>query len=516
VAEENAGHAGAAIRAFARYVELGGAPPAERRFFGGNAPADVAYTVARLHALAGARDSAAHWLQRSLALGLRDPFQLGRDSTLRSLWGDPRFAPYASPRPLSRVAGWQADVRYLLNEIKRVHPGRDSTWPAITQAANRLIADAPTLSYDEFVLRVQRLLTLAGSGHTVVALEGIERWNRTLPVNFEALSDSLYIVAADSAYADLVGARILQIGGTPVNIALARLDSLMSADNRFGVIRARARWLRWPQVSAGLGLAPNDSTAQFLVETLHGGQKVATIRARANRYGDFSGGPPGYTLIPGAPNWITLDSLTPSVPLPLSRRDLRTPQWFSYIPESRTVYFGFNSVVDGPDETLAQFAARLLRFVDSARVERLIVDLRSNNGGNSLLLPPLIDGIAASRVNRPGGLYVLIGPYTFSAGMNAATFLERRTQAIFVGEPTPSSPNWVGESNNFFLPYSRVTLSVSDVYWQNSWPFDQRKWIAPSVFLPPTAAMRIARRDAALEAILATPLPTPPPARRGQ
>ena len=507
--ERNSGNRASAIGAFAKYLEQGGAPPIERAFFGGNAPADVAYAVAGLHAAAGHQDSAAHWLQHSLELGLRNPFRIGRDSTFRGLWTHPRFARFVATRAKTREEGWKADVAYLRNEIRRVHAGPNANMRAVEAAADRLMADIPSLSEGAFVVRVQRMLALAGSGHTVIALEGIERWNNTLPVNFETLSDSLYIVAADRAYADLVGARIIAVGGKPVGEALAMLDSLASVDNRFGVYRARARFLRWPQLSFALGLAPTDTTASFLVETLGGVRKSVTIRARSNRYADFSGGPAGYTLIAGAPAWATVDSLARSAPLPLSRRDLRTPYWFTHMPDKRTVYFAFNSVVDASTESLARFAARLLRFVDSAKVDRLIVDLRANNGGNSRLLLPLTDGIAASRVNRPGGLYVLIGPYTYSAAMNAATLLERHTQATFVGEPTPSPPNWVGESNNFYLPYSRVTLSVSDVYWQTSWPFDQRKWIAPSVYLPPTLAMRRARRDAALEAVLAAPLRSP-------
>ena len=509
IVERNAGNRNEAIRAFAKYVEQGGAPPADRSFFGGNAPANVAYAIASLHAVAGRPDSAGHWLQQALALGLRDPFQFGRDSTFRALWADPRFAPFTRSRAPSRVEGWRADVRFLRNEVHRVHAGANANIRAFDAAADRLIADIPSLSENAFIVRLQRMLRLMRSGHTVLGLEGIERWNNTLPVNFETLSDSLYIVAADSAHADLVGARILAIGGQPVERALPIFDSLASLDNKFGVYRVRARLLRWPQVSAVLGLGPNDSTAEFLVQTLGGARKSVLIRARPNRYADFSGGPPGYSFIAGAPNWVTVDSLNPSAPLPLSRRDLRSPYWFTFLPDTRTVYFSFNSVVDAPGESLAQFATRLLRFVDSARADRLIIDLRANNGGNTRLLPPLTDGIAASRVNRPGGLYVLIGPYTYSAAMNAAVLLERRTQATFVGEPTPSSPNWVGESNNFFLPNSRVTLSVSDVYWQTSWPFDQRKWLAPSVYLRPTLAMRRARRDAALEAVLAAPQRTP-------
>jgi hypothetical protein len=436
VAERSAGDPDGATHAFARYVDLGGVPADQRAFFGRNAPADVSYDISVIHATAGRQDSAVHWLQKALHLGLRNPLRLGTDTALREVWGDPRLAPFAAPRVSDPVEGRRADVRLLRAEIHRIHPAVHTTLSDIDAAADRLIADIPALSEDAFIVRLQRMLALVHSGHTVIALEGIERWARTLPVNFETLNDSLYIVAADRAYADLVGARIVGIGGRPVEDALAVLDSLASVDNRFGVYRARARNLRWPQISAALGLAPDDSTAQFDVVTLAGARKSERIRARPAVA--FVGGPPGYQFIPGAPDWITVDSLRRDVPLPLSRRDLRSAFWFTHLPNVRTVYLGLNSVADTPGESLADFATRLLGFVDSVRAARLIIDLRANNGGNSRLLPPLIDGIARSRLNRDGRLYALIGPYTFSAGMNAAGMLERQTRVTFVGEPSGS------------------------------------------------------------------------------
>lgn len=103
---------------------------------------------------------------------------------------------------------------------------------------------------------------------------------------------------------------------------------------------------------------------------------------------------------------------------------------------------------------------------------------------------------------------VLVGRFTFSAGMNAATLLERSSEAIFAGEPTASSPNYTGESNILRLPCTPlVHVSISDIYWQDSWPFDLRTWIAPLVYVPRTFADYAAKRDPALEMILATPLP---------
>ena len=58
------------------------------------------------------------------------------------------------------------------------------------------------------------------------------------------------------------------------------------------------------------------------------------------------------------------------------------------------------------------------------------------------------------------------------------------THAIFVGEPTGSSPNFVGETSH-----------ATDV----------RTWIPPTLYVPETFAAFRVRRDPALEAILAYP-----------
>ena len=70
------------------------------------------------------------------------------------------------------------------------------------------------------------------------------------------------------------------------------------------------------------------------------------------------------------------------------------------------------------------------------------------------------------------------------------------------GEPTGSSPNFIGEETIFTLPYSKVLANVSDLYWQSAWPMDYRTWIAPQIYTPPTFAAFSASRDPALEAII--------------
>jgi hypothetical protein len=80
--------------------------------------------------------------------------------------------------------------------------------------------------------------------------------------------------------------------------------------------------------------------------------------------------------------------------------------------------------------------------------------------------------------------------------------IERETDAIFVGEPTGSRPNFVGEVVPFTLPFSRTLVNVADVYWQTSWPEDDRPWIAPDLYAPPSFETFSQNRDPAMEAIL--------------
>ena len=80
---------------------------------------------------------------------------------------------------------------------------------------------------------------------------------------------------------------------------------------------------------------------------------------------------------------------------------------------------------------------------------------------------------------------MIIGRGTFSAAQNTATAIERETNAIFVGEPSGSRPNFIGETIPFTLPYSKAIVNVADLYWQTSWPMDHRPWIAPELYAPP-------------------------------
>jgi hypothetical protein len=317
---------------------------------------------------------------------------------------------------------------------------------------------------------------------------------RNLPIDFAFFTEGLYITAADNRYEDLLGAKILRFDNTPTEDTLRRLDPLINRDNEMaplvmGAMRLRSLWLLH-----GLGLIASPEKVSLTVVDRQGATRTVTLAADSDI--------PSRKLWDGLPpNWKTFQQ-TLGLPLPLYLKDMYRPYWFEYLPETKTVYFQFNRVLSDEKEPLDKFCERLFKFVNENDVQKLVIDMRWNNGGDSMLEPPLIKGLIRSdKINRRGKLFVIIGRRTFSAAQNGATWIERNTDAIFVGEPTGSSPNFIGEESPFELPYSKLMANVSDLFWQSSWPDDKREWIAPLLYTPPTFEDYRHNRDAAMEAI---------------
>jgi hypothetical protein len=209
-----------------------------------------------------------------------------------------------------------------------------------------------------------------------------------------------------------------------------------------------------------------------------------------------------WNTFPFPNNWVGFSAVGAGL-TPLYLKNAEAFYSFQYLPDSRTVYFQFNRVLPDPNDPFDKFVERLFAFIEQHEVDRLIIDMRWNNGGNTYMLPPLIKALVSSpKINREGALFVIIGRRTFSAAGNAAAYIQRQTNAIFVGEPTGAKPNSLGDETYFTLPYSKLSISVADVYWESSWPQDFRNWIAPQIFVEPTFAAFSSNHDSALDAIL--------------
>ena len=254
-------------------------------------------------------------------------------------------------------------------------------------------------------------------------------------------------------------------------------------------------FLQQPYLLHGLGLIPEPTKLPLTVRADDATVQTILLPADINPIFYFFG-----NSLPES--WATVPQQAPGLP-PLYRKD-NGPYWFEYLAQDKAVYFQYRRVREDPDESFEDFCQRLFSFINDNETEKLIIDLRRNAGGNTFLHRPLLLGLIRNeKINQRGKLFVIIGRNTFSAAINASTMIEDYTNAIFVGEPTGASPNFVGETTLVTLRHSQLQFSISDLYWQTSWPMDHRRWIAPRLYIPPSFAAYRINRDPALEAILA-------------
>jgi tetratricopeptide (TPR) repeat protein len=485
-----------AIPALQRSVELG---------FG--QAQNQAYNVACAYAQLGDKDQAFAWLERALAMRFLNLELALTDPDLAPLRSDPRFQrliPLAvDTSGMSRAQGWRHDLDVLQWQIDRLgrapyrlHP---RSW--FQQQFAELAVSTGRRTDLQMAIEVMRIMRELGDGHSGLQHGATADWALSLPLQFQAFPEGVFITAASPEHRDLLGAQLTEFGGRPIEEVMRWVEQGVSVDNESGNARLNAAFrLRYTALlQAGGAIAERDGAALRL-RGLDGAERTVRVAADMSQ-------PDIWNQKPAPPGWVTLSQVLPG-PDPLYLRDPARNYWFEHLPARRTVYFAFNTIRDQPDESIAAFSRRLETFIAANQVDRLVIDLRWNNGGNAQLLTPLIAALLRSeRINRRGRLVVLIGPRTFSAAQSAATMIERYSNAMFVGEPTGSSPNFVGEEDAFTLPYSRLSVNVSHLEHQNSIPQDRRTWIAPLLLIPVTFADYRAKRDPALDAVLRIPIP---------
>ena len=102
---------------------------------------------------------------------------------------------------------------------------------------------------------------------------------------------------------------------------------------------------------------------------------------------------------------------------------------------SHTVYVRLVQIRGESAEPVHAFVRRMFASADSADARRLVIDLRSISGSDARLAVPLVRGIVTrDRFTKDGGLYVVVGPDSFTRTQTAAMLLQRYANPILVHE----------------------------------------------------------------------------------
>ena len=143
--------------------------------------------------------------------------------------------------------------------------------------------------------------------------------------------------------------------------------------------------------------------------------------------------------------------------------------------DARTLYVQYNRVEHQNPATLEELEAAL---TDPA-VERVVLDIRHNYGGEVPALDPFYALFDDPLVDVPGKLFVITGRNTWSAGSLLLARLEAGTSATIVGEGMGGNPTFYGDVTEVRLPYSGLVVTVTGMLEVGVDPDDPRDTIEP-------------------------------------
>jgi hypothetical protein len=393
-----------------------------------------------------------------------------------------------SSTDLKREIRWQDDLSYLAHELPKLHKNVffKISKTDFQREVEQLKQNIPTMNDDEIILGLARIVASIGDAHTQIALHQKATGFTRYPFKFYWFPSGIYVTDTTAEYKQVLGARLIKIGDSNIRAVTEKVTPLISHENDEWLKCLVPTYLDIPEVLYGLHITPSKNDGRFVFVNPLG--KTITLNVQSlSEPSKFKG---------------IAASVLPKPPLYRQNNDKY--YWYTYLPESQTIYLQYNVCEDMQSQPFDDFALKLLSFADTHPIKKFVIDLRNNDGGYSTVLDPLMYGILARpNLNRKGHLFTIIGRKTFSSAMMNACELKYQSNAILIGGPTGGKPDSYGNVQEFQLPNSKLFVTYTTKYFINS-P-DNVDSLQPDISVPITAKDYFTGKDPVMEQILKYP-----------
>lgn len=270
-----------------------------------------------------------------------------------------------------------------------------------------------SLSDSQFDLGVAQVVALADNGHSRVQPGPLSRRHNRLPCRFYHFDDGYRIIRARPACAELLGAKVLELDGHPIeDIADGMFQYFGGPRNHYDQF-ASVFFLESPELLNAAGLASAGDRLNLHVLLRDGAQRDVTIMAEP------------------------VDATAPRV----------------YSDE----YLSPKRIENEPADWVPLLAP------DAADHPRAIVlDLRLDQGGNFTTTASLMKNLTklAGSVEH---VYVLTSGWTFSAGIVSVALLKEHNgrKVTLIGEPVGDRIRLWAEGGSLKLPNSGLAIGFA-------------------------------------------------------
>ncbi len=360
------------------------------------------------------------------------------------------------------------DIQYFKEELPKRHKNLFSkiSKEEFDDQTEQLLKQVDQLGNKQVFVELNKIVAAVGDAHT-----SINYWDGySFPLQFWCSEDNIYVVNADIGLKEMMYSRVLKVDGVPIDEVLDQLTTLISYENESWLLAMLPNYLRLPVYLNGLGIIPKETEAVFTVEK---SGEIQDFRVSALKYGETG------DYVKDKAEDILLGSFEKYYA-------------YEYLPDHKSLYFRYNVCADMEDESFADFNNDMMNQLEQLAVDKIIVDLRSNTGGNSEILNPFTKRLRDYYMkNSDVKIYILVGRHTISSGMFAIYRIKEAVpEAISVGEPTGGALDCYGDVREMKLPNSQLPVGYSTKYFEFTKMFTYKNdgigTFLPDVILQPT------------------------------
>ncbi|MEM7536147.1 MAG: hypothetical protein AAF639_28450 [Chloroflexota bacterium] len=384
----------------------------------------------------------------------------------------PRIPAADFPTPQDNAEAQEQDLDYLLNLTTIDHSFSEEAKTQFQAHVEEMRTQVGTMSDTEFAMQVAAAVALADNGHTNVRIAHLADQLNSLPLRFFWFDDGLYIVRAHAELAAFIGAQVVAYDGTPPEEIVLRLNQYYGGNEP--TVRFNSPYFfASPAAMHGVNMAAKPDQVSLTLRLMDGKTQETTVLVEENqtetmRVVDHALAKNAKEELESGNDWYFLDPETVALAHYGMHPEKRL--WTGELPNDG-FYIRMRITLDADDVSLSRWLADIQEQLKSSPTAYLVLDLRSNPGGDYTKTRSFAKAMA-DLVKPDGRIYTLTDGGTFSAAVVTAAFAKHGADSkgqIVGSQMGDRAQFWAEGGGVLTLPNSGVKVSVSTGYhdWEN-------------------------------------------------
>jgi len=362
---------------------------------------------------------------------------------------------------------WTTDLNFLKSELPKKHKNlfykisKVEFENGIEQIIKQLDKDTDI----ETSIKLTQLIAKVGDSHTNLNISHLLKTRKTIPLDLIWFKEGLFISGSTKENYEVLDKKIVSINGFKTKTIIDSLKTLFVDENTALIKNNSSRLLDNKVLLKYFGFSGSKDTI-YNVE-------LSDIKGEITKL-----------KLQEVDNDLSLSKnkiyLKANPEKPFYRNGSGKNFKEEYFPKEKIYFIQYNKCISretiekfGDKEaaykqpSFKEFEEKVLKTLENSDIDKLIFDMRFNQGGSSYLAESLIDKIAQNKkINKKGKLFVVVGNDTFSSAIFNTIYFKEKTNATIIGEETSGKPNHFGNIKSFRLPYSEIKVTYSSEYWK--------------------------------------------------